>query len=118
MRLPDSTEIVSIVSLRKLADRLAQISQKGGSVRLSPEDVEVALSALKLHARTASPSKLKVSPRIYQIELLSDQGWPQATLALLREEKLAHVAFREAVNRHPGKRIRVRLGARILLSNE
>jgi hypothetical protein len=114
MRQPDSTRTNVGDDMRQLADQLAQASQKGQGARLAPQDVDIALTALRAHAGAMSPPKMKITPQMFQIELLDDQGWPEAVLAVIRDEVIARAAFDEAARQRPNRKLKLRLGARVI----
>jgi hypothetical protein len=103
-----------VQSMRELADKLAQCSQAGSGAELTPHSVDIALAALRAHADALGPPKIKRTCPQYQIEAMDSQGWPDETLAVVTNGVIAQAAFEEAAKLHPGRKIRLRHGARLI----
>lgn len=54
-------------------------------------------------------------PELFQIEILSDDGWPVKALAAFTDEALARAVFAHAAKMGPIRKIRLRIGARVLV---
>ena len=106
----DSTDGLVSNEISKLADQLAQHSQRGAGAHLLPEAVDLALAALRAYADMLGPPKIKRTPRMFQIEAMDSRGWPQEVLAVVSDPLIAQAAFEEAVRRHPDRKIRLRRG--------
>jgi hypothetical protein len=106
----DSTDSLVNNDISKLADQLAQHSQRGAGAHLLPEAVDLALAALRAYADMLGPPKIKRTPRMFQIEAMDSRGWPQEVLAVVSDPLIAQAAFEEAVRRHPDRKIRLRRG--------
>ena len=109
---------VSVFDIHKLADDLAQQSQAGSGARLTPDAVNIALAALRSHADVLGPPKSVKTRRAFQIEALNSQGWPEEVLAAVNDEVIARAAFEAAVRQHPGRKLRLRQGARLVAESE
>jgi hypothetical protein len=118
MHLQDATESLVTANVRQLVDQLVQSSQRGAGAHLTPEDVDRALVALRAHAGMVGAPKIKLTRRTFQIELMDGQGWPEEVLAVVRDDPIARAAFDEAVKQRPGRKIRLRHGARVVAEAE
>jgi hypothetical protein len=96
--------------IRKLADQLAQDSQRGEGAHLPPESVDLALAALRAYADMLGPPKIKRTRRMFQIEVMDERGWPQEVLAVISDGTVAQAAYDEAVKQHPDRKVRLRRG--------
>jgi hypothetical protein len=98
--------------IRKLATQLAESSRSGDSVKLEPQSVVVALSALHAYFDERSSFGADKPSEGFRIELIDDQGSFKQILAIVRDPVIARAAFAEAEKRHPGRRVVLRPGAR------
>jgi hypothetical protein len=114
MRSRAAPKNVVSAEVHQLVDHLTQSSQKGVGARLRPQDVDIALMALKAGVGMMAAPKIKLTPRTFQIELLDRHGWPEQVLAVVRDETIARAAFDEAIKQQPGRKIRLRLGGRVV----
>jgi hypothetical protein len=107
---PDSIDGLASNDIRKLADQLAQYSQRGAGVHLMPQSVDLALAAWRAYGDMLGPPKIKRTRRMFQIEAMDSRGWPQEVLAIVSDDLIARAAFDEAVKQHPDRKIRLRRG--------
>jgi hypothetical protein len=98
--------------IRKLATQLAESSRSGDSVKLEPQSVVVALSALHAYFDERSSVGVDKPSEGFRIELIDDQGSFKQILAIVRDPVIARAAFAEAEKRHPGCRVVLRPGTR------
>lgn len=106
----DSIHGLAGSEISKLADQLAQHSQRGAGADLAPASVDIALAALRAYADMLGPPKIKRTRRTFQIEAMDSRGWPQEVLAVISNPVIAQAAFEEAVRQHPDRKIRLRRG--------
>jgi hypothetical protein len=102
------------VDIRRLSDELRRALQKRKGADLTPEDVDVALAALRSVATLPGQPKLERRNETFQIELLDAQGWPVEVLASVADYPIARAAFAAAVEGRPTGRIRLRRSTEIL----
>jgi hypothetical protein len=102
------------IDVRRLSEELLRQSRKGSGADLTPEEVDVALAALRSMAGIAVQKNLDRRNRPLQVELLDDQGWSVEMLAILVDEPVARAAFAAAVKQRPERRIMLRHGSKIV----
>jgi hypothetical protein len=102
------------VDIRRLSDELRRSLMKGESAHLTPEDTDIALAALRAVAVKAERRNLEGRSPAFQIELIDDQGWPIEVLATIVDGAVAHATFAAVVAQRPDRKIRLRLGPRVL----
>ena len=107
---PDSIDSLASGDIHKLADQLAQHSQRGAGAHLTPECVDLALAALRAYGDMLGPPKIKRTRQMFQVEAMDSRGWPEEVLAVVRDALIARAAFEEAVKQHPDRKIRLRHG--------
>jgi hypothetical protein len=98
----------------RLSQELSHKLRRGEGANLTPEEVDVALAALRAMAGITVQKNLDRRNNAFQIELLDDQGWPVEVLAILVDEPVARTAFAAAVKQRPERRIMLRHGSKIL----
>jgi hypothetical protein len=103
------------VRLRGLSDRLKKALGKCAGVNLTPEDLDLALAALRAIASgIAREGVFNGGRATFQIELLDEEGWPKETLAVILDESVARQVFEIAAKGRPERRIVLRCGSKIL----
>jgi hypothetical protein len=102
------------VDVRRLSDDLRRALRKRRGADLAPEDVDVALAALRAVAGVPGPPVGSHRDALYQIEMLDDHGWPVEVLASVVSGPIAQAAFSAPVDSRLGRRIRLRRGPQIL----
>jgi hypothetical protein len=102
------------VDIRRLSEELNRSLQKGEGARLTREDTDIALAALRAIAANAEQRRLENRDKSFQIELMDEHGWPIEALATIVDGAIAHATFVAAVKQQPERKIRLRLGPRIL----
>jgi hypothetical protein len=104
--------------IRRVSDELKRSLRRGEGARLSAQDTDIALAALRAMAASAQQRDLKNRDPAFQIELLDEHGWPIETLATIVDAVIARAAFAAAVSQRPERKMRLRLGSRVLADSE
>ena len=102
------------VDVRRLSEELLRKSREGNGAQLTPEEVDVALVALRSMAGITVQKNPDRRNGSFQVELLGDQGWSVEVLAILVDELVARTAFAAAIKQRPERRIMLRHGSKIL----
>jgi hypothetical protein len=98
--------------LRRLSEQLRRAAHVSDGARLAPAEVGIALAALRSAIETAQVERKGDS---FQIESLDEEGWPLEVLAVVNEELLARAAFARALSGVPKRKMRLRIGGRVLI---
>jgi hypothetical protein len=106
------------VDVRRLSRESRSKLRRGKGADLTPEELDVALAALRSMAGITVEENLDRRNSAFQIELLDDQGWTVQVLAILVDEPVARGAFAAAVKQRPERRIMLRYGPKILADSE
>src|ERR1700722_20344753 len=89
--------------VRKLAKQLAVSLEEGSGGELTPEAVNLALTAIHAHRRgLVMPAE---TPKGFQVEAINDLNLPREVLAITSDENIAHAALAQAKRHFPARTI-------------
>jgi hypothetical protein len=93
--------------VRELVNQLAVSLGQGSGGELTPEAVNLALTAIRAHRRGLEwrqPKRLKG----FQVEAIDGPNLPREVLAITSDENIAHAALAQAKRRFPARTIVLR----------
>lgn len=90
-----------------LVRQLAPAAERGDSVRLTPEFVRVALSALQSYVDRARLPEIDKGPKLVQLALLDGEGRTERILATIKDAPIARAALEAAKTQHSEHRLKL-----------
>jgi hypothetical protein len=82
--------------VRKLVEKLTELSRGGSGAELTPKSVNVALAALRAYRDKLTSPRVTGAIVSFQIEALDGVGLPREVLATTVDEHLAHATLAKA----------------------
>jgi hypothetical protein len=93
---------------RKLVKQLTNSLARGSGANLTPEDVDIALAALRAYRREPVPRRATDAAVSFQIETLDELNLPRKMLAITFDERVAHAGLAVAKKQFPDNNIVLR----------
>ncbi|WP_158813651.1 hypothetical protein [Methylocapsa sp. S129] len=94
--------------VRKLVEKLTASSRGGSGANLTPEDVDIAVAALRAYCDKLLSPPATGAIVSFQIEALDGVGLPREALATTVDPRVARSAFARAKRRFPDQKIVLR----------
>jgi hypothetical protein len=100
--------------IHRLSEKFQHAADVSKGSRLTPADVDIALAALRAAVEDAHAERGSRSVS-FQIEALGEDGWPLEVLAVVHQETLARAVFARVVGGESTRKLRLRVGERVLV---